>query len=163
MKVKDIALCWDFILAIVLSGIIYAILPCNVKLVAAKDIYYIAITVLSIIFSLYFAALAIIISSSNDDFILFLEVDKTYTGVIGTFKYTLIVLFFSLIVSIILFCIASIGINENYDIQSKIIMSIFNFFFSYSLFTVFNACLDSITYAKKRVDFIKIKGKYKNQ
>lgn len=161
MKVKDIILSWDFILAIILSGIIYIFLPCNIKLLSAKDIYYIAITVLSIIFSLYFAALAIIISSSNDDFILFLEEDKIYSGVIGTFKYTLIVLFFSLIVSIILYCIAALGINENYDIQPKIIMDIFIFLFSYSLFTVFNACLDSITYAKKRVEFIKIKEKYK--
>ena len=53
----------------------------------AKDIYSIGISVLSIVFSVYFAALAIIISASDDDFVAFLEETGDYSASLELFDF----------------------------------------------------------------------------
>lgn len=159
MKIRDIIVCWDFILALIISVILLIILPMEIDMQLSKDIYQTAISVLSIIFSLYFAALAIIMASYEDGFVEFLEQDGIYTGIIDTFKFTLALTFISLIIALVLYIGTSYFISIKYNYQLKFITVPCTFFFIYSLFAVFNATLDSITYSKKRLEYIKKKLK----
>lgn len=161
MKFKDIVFCWDFILAIIIFFLLYMILPNKINIQFTKDIYQTAISVLSIIFSLYFASLAIIMTTNQDGFISFLEEDGIYSGIIDTFKFTLIINFAALIISIILYTFTSYQFNLSIKYQPKLIFLIFIFLFIYALFSVFNASIDSIIFSKKRIEYLKIKSNNK--
>ncbi len=158
MQPKEIIASWDFILSILISIILWLICPNQVDGLFAKDIYNVAISVLSIIFSMLFATLAIIISSSDNDFVNFLEEEGHYTGIINLFKYSLFVLFIALILSLILFGITSSNLSVQGYTQPKIIIIMFNFLFLYSLFVVFSTSLNTITYLKYRIKYLKIKN-----
>lgn len=157
MKARDILCCWDIWTSLIISIVISLIMPDYIDLEFVKDLYGIAISILSIIFSLYFAALAIIITSGDDSFIIFLENDDIYTGVINTFKFTLILTFFSLILAICLYFSSSFFLSLECEQQSIFVLGGFSFFFLYSLFAVYNATLDAIRYAKKRIEFLELK------
>lgn len=158
MKIKDIILCWDFIISILIGVIIYFICQDKIPGQIVKEVYGTGISVLSIVFSIFFAALAIIVSSSNDDFIKFFEAEGNYTALLNTFKYSIVVTFLVLVVSIALssFTTFMISITQNY-LQSKIILAIYSLSFLYSLFAVFNSTLDALKYAEYRVKYLKIK------
>lgn len=158
MGIKDVFKSWDFIGAVILALILCCILPSNISQSFARDMISIAISVLSIIFAVFFAALAIIITSGEDDFIRLLEENNDYTGIIQTFKYTLAVIFISLV-----FCIAYYGITSYTLIlgttnQSKYLFTTFSLLFIYALFCAFNASFDAITYSKYRAKYFQIKN-----
>jgi len=89
MMIKRVVFAWDFLLAIVGAIFIAVVFPCALPIDFAKDIYNVGISVLSIVFSVFFAALAIIMASSDDDFVRFLEKDGDYTLLINTFQVSL--------------------------------------------------------------------------
>ena len=155
MRISNILMSWDIIVAAIVAVILYFVLPTQIDNDFASTVYGIGITVLSIVFSVYFAALAIIISSGDNDFIHFLEDGGNYTTIISSFRFSLILLFVSLVSSIIMSVITAIlGIN-NIDAQHKFVLSIFSFLFSYSLFATAISSLDAIRYAERRVVFIR--------
>jgi K+-sensing histidine kinase KdpD len=154
MKLKDL-IYWDLLLALVLAVLLGFILPDNIDNSFASTIYGVGISVLSIIFSVFFAALAIIISSGDNDFIHFLEENGDYSIIINSFRFSLILLFISLIVSIIMFVITSLWQSNNIATQPKIVLALFTFIFSYSLFVTANSSLDALKYAERRVIFIR--------
>ena len=80
MRIRDVFFSWDFIFSTIIVGILIILLPTYISAQFAQDVYSMAITILSIIFSVFFAALAIIISTSEDDFVRFLEDDGIYTA-----------------------------------------------------------------------------------
>lgn len=160
MKIKSIFLSWDIILSIVISVLFYFNVPCLIDIVFAKDLYSIGISVLSIVFSVYFAALAIIISAGDNEFVKFLEEDENlYSELIFTFKFSLIILFIALIYSIILYIQTPFKISQDIKFQNRIFVVIFSFLFFYGLFASLNATLDSIKFAKYRTKFLLITKK----
>jgi hypothetical protein len=159
IKIKNIIFSWDFVTAFCISVAAYFGLARNVANELCKDIYNVGISVLSIVFSVYFAALAIIISSSDDDFVRFLEEVGDYTRLIATFRYTLALLFGSLFYSIIMYSITAVLINDQRLGQPKFFLSLFTFLFSYSLFAAVSVTIDAIQYAKYRSKFLSIKKK----
>lgn len=154
IRLKQIVLSWDFIIAVCLTAIAFFLLADELVNTLCKEIYNVGISVLSIVFSVYFAALAIIISSSDDEFVRFLEEVGDYSKLIATFKYTLFLLFAALMYSIALFSLTSIWINDQFLAQPKIFMLIFVFFFPYSLFAAVSVTFDAIQYAKYRSIFV---------
>ncbi|RXM42262.1 hypothetical protein BOW57_17080, partial [Flavobacterium sp. YO64] len=78
-RVKSFIYCWDFGIAFFATLITYYFLPDYINMKFTLSFYNVAMTVLSIIFSLFFTAMAIIMSSSDNDFIEFLEETKTFT------------------------------------------------------------------------------------
>lgn len=158
MKLKSVFWAWDFLLACVLSLAAGYILPYWVANDFAHDLYGIGISVLSIVFSVYFAALAIIISSSDDDFVRFLEEDGDYTSIISTFEFSLAALFAALLYSLIMYAFTASWISDKYESQPFWWLAIFSFLFLYGLFAALNSTLDSITYAKFRTRFLASKG-----
>lgn len=162
-RLFNIIMCWDFTIALVVTIILFFSFPKVISGVFAKDIYGTGLTVLSILFSIYFAALAIIISSSSDDFVLFMEngdgkEGKLYRELLFNFKYSMITTFSALIVSICLyFQMTFILLGHKEYQQPKFYVSFYIFVSLYSLFTVLNSTLDAIKYSEKRVEFLKNK------
>ncbi len=154
MKIKNVIISWDFIFSILLAIAAWLFLPYWVANQFTITLYEIGISVLSIIFSVFFAALAIIISSSDDDFVRFLEEKGDYTAIIETFKFSLTVLFIALVYSIILTVITSHWITQNHLNQQFYFITIFCFLFFYGLFATFNSTYDAIKYSKYRTIYL---------
>jgi len=163
MKAKDVIISWDFLLSCALSIVAWVILPYWVNNQFTITLYEIGISVLSIIFSVFFAALAIIISSSDDDFVQFLEEEGDYTAIIDTFKFSLSVLFIALVYSIILTAITSYWMIQNHIHQQYYFIIIFSFLFFYGLFSTFNSTYDAIKYSKFRTIYLHRKKNKNNQ
>lgn len=153
---KSILVSLDFIASSIISIIIFFLLKKTVANSFVKDLYSIGISVLSIIFSVYFAALSIIISSSDDNFVKFLDKIGKYRVIIRTFKLSLIILFVALLWSIFMYAFASYLIENSIKEQSKLWLMSFVFLFFYGLFAALGSTLDAIKYADTRVEFLNI-------
>lgn len=160
MKIKDILLGWDFIASLLMSILLFIILPSQLENIKVISYYEIGITVLSIVFSIYFASLAIIIATPDNDFIKFLELDGAYTALISLFKFTLYSLFIGLVYSIFAFAITSY-FKDDGGTQCKLFLSLFSFVFFYGLFCTVNSTKHSITYSIFRTRYLK-ENKKKN-
>lgn len=159
---KRILISWDILVAIGLSIIVGFIMPKEISTQMAFEVYNMGISVLSIVFSVYFAALAIIISFSDDDFVEFLEEHQDYTAILWNFKFSLLLLLAALVFSMILFGATSYAISEGVQRQNTLILCLFIFIGFYGLFAASNTTLDAITYSKYRAKYMLItKGKHK--
>lgn len=145
---------WDFGIAVITAILAFILLPTPINNNFAKDVYGVGISVLSIVFSVYFAALAIIISSSDDDFVRFLERSGHYSRIVATFEWTLLSLFIALIYSIALYVFTASWIDATQTGQSKLMFVIFGLLFVYSLFAAFFATGDALKYARYRAKFV---------
>ncbi len=154
MKAKDVFWSWDFIAALLVALALAFVLPARVNIAVTKDLYAVGISVLSIVFSVFFAALAIIISASDNDFVVFLEQEGDYTAIIQTFKVSLLALFIALIYSLLLYAMSSASVAASASHQHVAWLVLFAFLFLYGLFSAFNSALDAIRYARTRASFL---------
>lgn len=148
---------WDIWLAILLAMACYYIYGPSVDNDFAKDMYNMGVSVLAIIFSVYFAALAIIISSGDNDFIEYLEARGHYSALIGAFRFSLMLLFCALLLSAIAFSWTSHSISQGGVSQTPFIFTFFVFLFSYSVFATVGSSMDTINYSEARITFLKIR------
>jgi hypothetical protein len=165
IKAESLFVSPDFIVAIIIAIAVFVIIPEKLQISIVKDIFEVAISVLSIIFSVYFAALAVVITAGDNEFVNFMEEDGSYSHIIWTFKITLFLLFFALISSIAMFVITlpyqSAKITEYWWPSWG--FSIYMFVSLWALFAAAMATLDSILYAEYRTRYLKImKDKRKN-
>lgn len=164
MKVREFMVSPDFLVAAIVAIASAVTLPDFVKGSFSKDLYSTVIAVLSIIFSVYFAAFAIIITSSDNDFIRFMEEENDFTALIGHFKFTLGSLFVALIYSIASYVCTSYSLSSQPDaLQSKWFLVAFAFLASYSLVATALSVLDAIKYAQFRARFLNIGKRVKNK
>jgi len=153
--IKSIFISPDIVLSLLIGISVYIFSPEFISNAFCKEIFGIAISILSIIFSVYFAALVFIISASDNDFIRFLEEKKRYTYIIGIFRVSLVILFSALMTSIIAYIATLTIIEIGHKYQHKWIISVFTFTFLYGLFAALATTLDSIRFALSRVSFLK--------
>jgi hypothetical protein len=148
---------WDFAISIAVSVILFIILPTYIKGVSATSFYNVGITVLSIIFSLFFASLAIIMSSTDNEFIMYLEENNLFTEIMETFKFVLVLLFISLIYSIVLYSTTDYYIKQHGELISfhhKGLFILFQFLFTYSLIGTALSVGDTISFTTYRTKFL---------
>ncbi|MFA5403896.1 MAG: hypothetical protein WC358_03070 [Ignavibacteria bacterium] len=162
MKIKKVIFSYDFIGSIIFAFLIYVFFPNQIDNLFIKDVYTIGISILSIVFSVFFAALAIIISSSDDEFVKFLINKNYYNSILLSFKITLFSLFFALSYSIILYIITSNLILLKFERQSLIFFIFFVLFFSYSLIATALSANDAIKYSKFRSEYLSTVSKVKS-
>jgi hypothetical protein len=164
MKLSNIILSWDFVVSIVGALVVATILPDMIETEFSASFYMVGITVLSIIFSLFFAALAILMSSTDNDFIIYLEEKKQFTRLMASFKFTLALLFASLIYSIILYVVSDYDIKKSHipKEQSKWFFCGFVFLFSYGLLATAFSIKDTISFTHFRTKFLHEREKRKN-
>lgn len=158
MKAKDIFLAVDFFAAVALALTAWLILPYWISSEFAKDLYSIGISVLSIVFSVYFAALAIIMSSSDDDFIRFLEEEGQYTTIIISFEWSLGALFVALIYSMGIYAFTSYWLSTSVPNQEKWCLVVFSFLFFYGLFSAASSTRNAIIYSRFRTRFLNLRS-----
>lgn len=144
----------DFILSLIFTGTIFSILIFtgneSITLSVVEKLTHVGITVFSVLFPLFFAALSIIISSSDDEFSKFLQERGYYQEIIKTFKFTLLLIFISFIYSIIFFSTVNV-LFETLPLNFFYYISIsYMFILLYSLFAAFTSIIDSIRYAERR-------------
>jgi hypothetical protein len=165
---KKVVLSFDFMFAIVIGVILWLILPVYIQANFVMDITSVSINILSIIFSLFFAALAIVISTSEDSFALFLEDEGIYTELVNTFKFSLYAIFLALLYAVLLyattryFSVMSESaklLTSSYDftLQNKAAFIVFITIFIYALFACLYTVNDTITYSLKRISYLKKK------
>lgn len=151
-------LSFDTIFSLVASFLCLYFSPSLIVGDLIKDLLGMGIGVLSIIFSIFFATLAFIISASDDNFVSFLEEEGLFTDLINSFKWTVGSLFVSLFFSIIIYSITTFNISYNESFEmSEYILSVFCFLFFYSLIATILSTNDAIKYSKARIRFIKNK------
>jgi ABC-type uncharacterized transport system fused permease/ATPase subunit len=161
MKFSNIILSWDFVISIVLTLATAIFLPTMLKMSFCISFYNTGITVLSIVFSLFFAALAIIMTSSDNEFIEFLEEKNDFSALLCSFKITLAMLFLSLIYAIVLYISSDYFLKNNDPAfeQHKIFFLVFEFLFAYSLLSTALSVRDTIKFSDFRGQFLKMKKK----
>src|ERR1039458_778761 len=99
-RIRRVIYSYDLILA-TLAALATAILcPSVISISMAKDFYGVGISVLSIVFSIFFAALAIVMSAGDNEFVAFLHENGAYSEIIWNFRFTVMILFGSLMLSI---------------------------------------------------------------
>jgi len=160
---KKYILSFDTLIAFIASGVSFYAMPDYVSFDLSISIFEMGIGVLSITFSIFFAALAFIISSSDDDFVSFLQELKVYDKIINTFTITVVSLFVALVYSILAFIFtsfykykdASLSLNEWF-------LAIFCFLFFYSLIATALSTNDALKYSERRLRFINISRKNKS-
>lgn len=151
---------WDFWLAIVFSLLSACLLPNEILNKTAASLFLVATSILSIIFSIYFASLAIIIASPADDFVYFMEEDNLFSQLLSFFKFTLSLLFFGLIAAIVGYSLSTYIADANGEksTQTEYIISGYSFLFWYSLFASIISIGETIKYSRYRMRFLKHKS-----
>lgn len=159
MKLRDVLWSLDLWCAIAAAIATFYLLPSAPRADFAKDLYGVGISVLSIVFAVYFAALAIIMASPDDDFITFMEEEGDYSRLIANLRFTQWALFIALIASLALYGWTANQVSTKTEVQSKAWLVSFVFLFSYSLFSAGAAIHDAIQYSKYRTRFLRIMKK----
>ncbi|MGE5552808.1 MAG: hypothetical protein ACM3XZ_02655 [Betaproteobacteria bacterium] len=158
MKLRQLLFSWDTIAALIGAAVVHAALPESLPGAFVKDVYGAALSMLSIMFSVFFAALAIIISSGDNDFIRFLEDEGHYTAILATFRVTLGALFVALVASLILFADVSfrLATNPGYC-QDKAVLALYALPTTYALVAAVLSVWDAMKYAHFRTQFTRLK------
>lgn len=104
-RIEKILISWDTFFSLLAMLIACLVTPNCLDNKFCYSIYEMAITILAIIFSIFFASLTVIMAFPDNEFISVIENDekKLFTQLIGFFKDTLFALFISLLYTIILY------------------------------------------------------------
>jgi hypothetical protein len=157
MNLRSVVRSWDFMVAGSALAVAAVTSPARIPNNLAKDLYGLGTSMLAILFSVFFAALAIIMSSSDDEFVGFLEEENGYTKIVATFRFTLLVLFVALMYSLFMYVYTSFRIDASAKYQCKWWLLVFGFLSLYGMFAALASSLDSISYARHRSRFISAK------
>ena len=155
MKLRHVIWSWDFAIACFGGMALWIFGPKEIPHRVAGDFYSVGISVLAIMFSVFFAALANIMSTSDNQFVKFLEETAIYTALIAAFKITLGLLFLALLYSLGAYIATSIGGSEH-GTQNSIWMVLFLWVFVWGLLAAFSSANDAIKFAQKRAEFLRI-------
>jgi hypothetical protein len=124
----------------------------------AKDLYEVAVDVLSITFSIFFAALATLASGSDDEYMLFLQRRGLFTKVMWGFKVTLMLLFIALIVCLGAYSAAAYCVEagaKSCGCRQSIWFGVLPLLlFLWSMLATLTAAWASIRHAETRADYL---------
>lgn len=158
-RLESIFLSWDWPLAAIITGVLALSLPKGLTYTTANGIFEVSISVLSIVFSVFFAALAILITSGDNEFVRFLENDGLYQGIVNTFRITFASLAIALLAAILLFITSLPPTSSTHSPPyPSLLLIAFGFIGLYSLFAAISASFDIIKYAQFRAQFLQISG-----
>jgi hypothetical protein len=154
-KLKRIFIAWDLFAAIICAVLYVFLLTTPVTAEIIKEITALVVSTLSIIFSVFFAALAVLITSGDNEFVKFLQKFGAYSEIIWSYKFTLLVIFIALLFSIILYITALFEIPKRVPgVYPLIIMTPYVFLTIYALFCTMSSAIDAIKYAEYRTKYL---------
>ena len=92
---------WDLLISLLIGAECLQALPNRLSVAFLKDFYYAGLSILALVFSVVFAAITLLSSIGDNDFLLFLEEeDAALSKLLASFGITLTALFVSLAISI---------------------------------------------------------------
>lgn len=153
----------DTIGALIGALLVCLILPAAVPILFAKDILEVGCSILSIIFSVFFAAMAFLISTPDNDFVQFMEEDGSYTSIINTFLVTLASLFIALLITMAGYAYTSYLSSRASEEISKYWIVLFTAIFCYSMAATALSTKDAIIFSKYRVKFMQLLAQEKQK
>ncbi|MFN8469369.1 MAG: hypothetical protein U0X20_27685 [Caldilineaceae bacterium] len=164
-KVQTIFGSWDLWLALSITVVLMIYVPREIPAKFAQEVFGVTIALLAIVFSVYFAALAILLASGDNDFIRFMTEDGSYYSILWAFKVTVILLFAALLASIALFSYAAyvevLYTNPNQNTVAVVpgwcIVTVAGLAL-YALFASVSSSVDAIRSAELRARYIEISG-----
>jgi hypothetical protein len=145
----------DVIGALLVLVVLFATLPTYVPVQLAKEFFGLSASVLSIVFSVFTAALAVIISSPDDKFVRWLESEGIYRDILFGFKFTLLALFTALVASIGAFSWTVLQIEAGVLVQHRSGLLIGASLLTYALVATLLSTLAAIRHAHSRADFLR--------
>ena len=147
---------WDLVAALVVTGGLGFIFDARVDLSFATDIYALGTSVLAIVFSVFIAAFAIIMSSGSDDFVRFLHEEGVFSSLLAGFKVALGVLFSALVLFVFLFGFSSwmTMVGETHQHSAWLLLGIF--VLCWALFSTASAARAAVAYSEFRARFVKV-------
>ena len=166
-KLKSIVTGFDFVISVILLLILLITLPFKLNenfliLVYGKMLY-----IVSIVFGLTFSGFSILMSSADDEFVVYLKEKNVYDGLIWIFKVCIYSLFTTLVLMFSHFIYLEMGAkifnNINCFLQSKFVFSAIMVFFSYSLLSTINSIRHLIKFSVYRGIFLKNRHDNDNQ
>ena len=158
-EVKNKFISWDFFISLAITAFLFFIIPDRINLNFAMEMYSVGITMLTMCIFYFLAILALLVSASDEGFILFLKDEGIYLSIFNTYRYTIVVLFVGLMYMLVMYGHASFSkhMMPNVNDQNRYMFLSFLFLFIYAVFTVFESCLDSVNYLKVRVRYLALK------
>lgn len=144
----------DLVAALIVGMGLIAVLPTRVPLRFAADVYGIATSSLAIIFSVFVAALATIVSASDNDFVAFLEEDKTFGDILFGMSLTLFALFGALIASGAAYILSSWQVALGEQDQNRWLAITVGVLLSYALGSALSSTRTTIKLASLRARFV---------
>ncbi len=145
---------WDLWTAALAAALSSRSLPWTCSIAAAKDIYQTAISVLSIVFAVFFAALAVVITAPSDDFIEFMQQDDGFGRLTWNFRWTLFCLCFALGFAMVLASRAAIRVASREEHELSAFLVTLCFAGVYALCAAAQAAGDCISFAHYRVKYL---------
>lgn len=114
-KVSRVSVIWDWDLwaALGVTAGVAIFSPEHMKAQLVKDVAGVTTSVLAVIFAVYFAAVAIIMSSGDDEFVRYLARKGRFEKVLFAFKVTLTVLFVGLISSFGIYVLSAVVASQD--------------------------------------------------
>ena len=159
MTIKNIVKSTDVWIALAASLIIFILMPDRINNGLAKDIYNVGISILSIVFSVFFAALALMVSASDNDFVSFLEEESVYTKLLAGFRYTMTLLLVALLFAVVMYVYSASSAPIDKTTQSRFGFALFSFLGLYGLFAALNAAHECLNFSKHRALYLKMSRK----
>jgi len=159
MRISSLVFSFDFVAAFLTGTVILVFCPSTISMALAKDLYSVGVSVLSIVFAVFFAAFAIIMSAGDNDFVAFLHEDGSYTEIVGSFRFTVLALFVSLLVALFDYSYAAFRISQKAELHSRYFLLLFAISFAYSLVAVMQSVLDALKYSEVRGKFLEVRNR----
>ena len=155
--VRSLLISWDWITAAAIVLAMSFLIPSGLTFPLAKEIFGASISVLAIVFSVFFAALAVLITAGDNEFVAFLQEDGSYIRIVWTFKITLLLLSLALLSSLVLFT-TSLAPSQLQPPPAypRSLLLVFGFLGLYALLAAMHSSLDVIRYAQFRADYLHI-------
>lgn len=145
----------DAFATLILVAFLIAVVPRTVPLGMVHDLYGLAASVLSIVFSVFTASLAIIISSPDDKFVQFLESEGLYSDILFGFKFTLYALFAALVYSLAAYALSAYQLGAGHALQHRAGLITGAALLTYSLAATLSSSLAAIRHARARAEFLR--------
>lgn len=148
----------DLAFAVGVAVIVHAALDRTVSLTLAKDLCSLSINVLAIVFAIYLAALGLIMSSGNDQFVKFLSKEGYFDRFIWTYKFTLGIVFSALFFSCSEYLYVDILAERKINFISRYHVILVVALFVYAISAATLSTMDAIRYSETRRKFIESGG-----
>lgn len=144
----------DLVFALAVACVLLSVTPTSVRVGPARDFYSVCASVLSIVFSVFTASLAVIVASPDDKFVRFLEKEGLYGDLLFGFRVTLGALFFALVYSIVAYAWSAFQFDAQVPRQHRFGLIVGASLLAYSLGATLSSAYSAIKYAEKKAEFL---------